>query len=176
MSGQRRNAYGLTLRRIETVGCAAFEALAALTLRNPQYRLETQHRLPTRMDAVDILQKLPVGVLPQQKYVWGIHLGDTLIGHIEVLRDWPAGHLFIGSMSIAENRQRQGHGRDALRLLALRTRAWGGIRHWRLSVVETQGGARAFWRAQGFVDGPFIRLPNYTSPLLTMEKPVFRKD
>ena len=166
----------LSLQRIDTVDCPAFEALVALTLRNPQYRLETQRRLPTRMDAVEVLQKHPVSAQPGQKYVWGIHSGDTLVGYIEVIRDWPLGQLFIGSMAIAENQQRQGHGRKALQLLAARTRAWAGIRRWRLAVVDTQTGAKAFWRSQGFVEGPLCRLPDYPSPLLVMEKPIHRKD
>jgi GNAT superfamily N-acetyltransferase len=146
--------------------------LVRLILDNPRYRLETQHRMPVPADAMELLQSLPPKASAAQKYVWGLWLGDHMIGYLEVIRQWPhAHHLYIGSLLIAERSQRQGHGRSALAMLAARTHAWSGIRRWRLAVVESQTGAMSFWRDCGFVaTGQQQRSPFYPASLHVMEK------
>ena len=165
----------LTFERITTVRSAAFEALADFVVRNPKGWLEAQGREPTRDDAIALLQRRPEGVTHEQKYLWGLHRGGELVGHIEVLRDFPEGELCIGSLAIAERLQRQGLGRASLAQLAQRTRAWKNIRVWHVALNETQRGAHAFWRQNGFAEtGQRGTAPNNGAPLVVMERRVLR--
>ena len=168
----RLERQALQMRRIENLLSPDVDALVALVMDNPRYRLETQRRKPHPSDAVDLLRGLPPPAMPQQKYFWGLWLEDEMIGHLEVLRRWPRAHyLYVGSLFIAERWQRQGYGHAAIEMLSSRTHGWPGIRRWRLAVVETQSSALAFWKQCGFSPtGQRHCLPDYPTPLLMMEK------
>ncbi len=165
-----------TLRRIVDCASPDFEALVALVLSNPQYRLQTQQRMPVRNDAVVLLEELPPGAHSNQKYVWGVWHCGTLVGCLEIIRGWPESQvLYIGFLLVSERLRHQGLASAALKMLAVRSRNWRGIRRWQLGVVETQVDAVAFWKHSGFVPtGPKVKLPQYRSPVLVMEKIIRR--
>ena len=166
----------LTMRRIVDLESEDFAALVKFVLANPRYLQQTQHRQPTRSDAIDIATDLPPGANPTQKYLWGVWHGGVMIGFVEAIRHWPqAHHLYIGQLMIGERWQRQGHGSTVLNMLAERSRNWSGVRRWRLAVVATQDSALAFWRAMGFVaTGQRATSRFYQAELITMEKIVSR--
>lgn len=166
----------LTMRRIDGVSSSDFAALVEFVLANPRYRLQTQFRQPSRNDALDVVHDLPRGAKAEQKYLWGVWDGDTMIGFIEVIRHWPQAHyIYIGQLMIGERWQRQGHGRTVLNMLAERSGSWAGVRRWRLAAVASQTPAIAFWKSAGFVEtGQREASPSYRAPLVLMEKVVAR--
>jgi RimJ/RimL family protein N-acetyltransferase len=120
---------------------------------------------------VDLVMSSPTSAHQARKYLWGIFLHGDLIGYLDVVRNWPVGHVHIGALMVAERLQGQGHGSQALQLLAQRTKGWSGIRRWRLAVLETHTAARAFWAHQGFVaTGQRQQRADYSAALLVMEK------
>ncbi|RQP25070.1 GNAT family N-acetyltransferase [Piscinibacter terrae] len=162
----------LTMRRILEHNSRDFQALVSFILANPQYRLETEQRHPSRDDALKALYELPPRAKAAQKYLWGIWRGDELVGFVEVIRHWPQAHyLYIGQLMIGQRWQRLGHGRTVLRMLAERSGSWSGIRRWRLAVVASQSSALAFWKAMSFTDtGQRENMPGYLVPLVMMER------
>jgi len=166
----------VALRRIADLESADFKALSRFLMANPNHWLETQGRLPTQDDAKQVVMDLPQGAKPAQKYVWGVWQGDTMIGMLACLREWPQGqHLYIVHLIIGERWQRHGHGRAVLKLLAERTRSWAKVHRWRLAVLPTEDRAVAFWRAMGFLDtGRRSIVKSYAARLMVMEKAVGR--
>lgn len=161
-----------SLRRVRGGSGPDFEQLAAFVLANPAYRLQTQGRMAQRRDALDLATELPAGAKPAQKYLWTLWHHDHLVGCLEVLRGWPHAHtVYIGFLMTDERQRQRGHARAALRLLAQRTRAWPGVRRWRLAVVDSQEDALRFWRRAGFAPtGEQQVSDGYRRPLVVMER------
>jgi GNAT superfamily N-acetyltransferase len=102
-------------------------------------------------DAQSTYSALPEGKRYEDKFVFGIFSGQTMIGCIDLLRGFPDQHTaHIGLLLIAEGHQRHGIGKEALRQLESFVRAWGSCSSLRAGVVGTNSDVLPFWTGQGF--------------------------
>jgi GNAT superfamily N-acetyltransferase len=104
-----------------------------------------------RADAQSTYSALPEGKGYEDKFVFGIFSGQTMVGCIDLLRGFPEERTaHIGLLLIDEEHQRQGIGEDALRQLESFVRAWGSCSLLRAGVVGTNSDVLPFWIGQGF--------------------------
>jgi GNAT superfamily N-acetyltransferase len=165
-------ASSLTLHRVANPSDPVFGELCRLLCADAAYWQQTRATPMTERTASELLGTLPAGAGPAQKYLWALRLDGRLVGCLDVLRQWPARNtLSIGLLMIHPLLRGQGIGHAALEQLRQRTRAWSGVRRWRVAVVETQAEARRFWRGKAFSDTG-QRHPDaaYRAPLVVMER------
>jgi predicted GNAT family N-acyltransferase len=144
---------GLSFHRIHGPDQPEFRELCQFLCSDQLYWLQTQVAAITPSGAAGVLSALPPSAKPDQKHLWSLRIEGRLVGCLDVLRQWPARHtLSIGLLMIDPQLRRQGIGDAALAHLRDRTRAWAGIRRWRVAVVQSQRDALRFWHAAGFVE------------------------
>ena len=97
-----------------------------------------------------MLRELPKELAKEGKFVFGLFLGEEMIGCADVLRGYPVLETaFLGLLLIREPWQRRGLGTAAYAHLELqiRGRDWQSVR---LAVVEAIVAAMDFWYRLGF--------------------------
>jgi GNAT superfamily N-acetyltransferase len=94
--------------------------------------------------------ELPPGKTHEDKFVFGIWHGGTMVGVVDVVRGYPTADIaYLGLLVLAEEYQRRGHGRAAYHLVEDVVRCWGCSRV-RLSVVRANAEVIPFWLGLGF--------------------------
>jgi len=102
-------------------------------------------------DAQSTYTALPEGKDYKDKFVFGIFIGETMVGCIDLIRAFPDDQTaHIGLLLIDEAHQRRGVGAAALRQLESFVRAWGTCSSLRAGVVGTNGEVLPFWLSEGF--------------------------
>jgi len=162
----------LTLHRVANPADPVFRDLCLLLCSDPAYWAQTRTMTMDARAAHDMLGNLPADASPERKYLWALRLDGKLVGCLDVLRQWPTrSTLSIGLLMVAPNLRGQGIGHAALEQLRLRTRAWSDVRRWRVAVVESQAGARRFWRGKAFSETGQSRTDAaHSAPLVVMER------
>jgi predicted GNAT family N-acyltransferase len=166
----------VSLHRVAGPHTPEFAELCRMVCRETQYWRETQFAAMNDADAKALLATLPAPARGEQKYLWAVRRDEQLVGCLDVTRHWPTHHtVTIGFLMISATLRGLGLGRATLQELARRTRAWPGVRRWRIAVVESQAGARRFWKSQGFMEtGQRHQSPSQRAPQLVMERVVGR--
>jgi GNAT superfamily N-acetyltransferase len=150
---QPPTACDVSFHRIDGPGQPEFRELCRLLCSDSLYWVQTQPAPMTEPGAAALLSALPAPARSDEKYLWSLRIEGQLVGCMDVLREWPARHtLSIGFLMIDPQVRRRGIGIAALAQLRERTRAWAGIRRWRVAVVQSQDDALRFWRSAGFVE------------------------
>ncbi len=167
-------AVEVALRVLDASSPREVAALEAVLMAAPGYTELCQGRAPAAGDARDLLEALPPHCPASAKRVYGIYLGDTLIGCADVVRGWPdASRCHIGLLLLAEPFQGLGHGRSALGAIEAAAAAWPEVQRLRIGVVETNAPALAFWPRCGFrPTGVRRAVPGLRGDVIVMEKPL----
>lgn len=163
----------LVLARVRDGDTAALQALNAMLLTSPSYKLQSQGRLPSAREGDALYASLPPGVPRQEKFLWCAWQQQRLVGCIEVIRHWPVRDAaYIGLLQVAEALHRGGIGMQVLQLARQNMRGWTEVRRLRLAVSANNAAALAFWRKAGFREiGQVDRQSDFVAPLLVMERP-----
>lgn len=142
--------------------------------RAPGFMMRTSGRLPLPTDAEDTFAALPPGMEKVTKHVFGIHLGDEIIGCVDLIRGFPNPRTaMLGLLMLAQKSQGQGYGRQAYRQIEAIALTWPEIETMRLAVLGTNQIVVPFWRKMKFIDTG-IRKPYEDGPVKS-EQMVFEK-
>jgi RimJ/RimL family protein N-acetyltransferase len=168
----RTTSEPLTLRLLQGQDPGQAAALEGVLLGAPGYRLVCEGRLPIPEDVQELLTDRPPGSFPEQKHVYGILLGEQLIGCIDAIRGWPEPDVcFIGLLLLSEAYQKRGLGRRAFQALVEQVSRWPEIRRLALAVIATNAGAARFWRSLGFVEtGERRQSERYTGEVVRLAR------
>jgi ribosomal protein S18 acetylase RimI-like enzyme len=128
---------------------------------------DLQHLLESSSDYNDLLTGLPVdsdaarelltvgppGKPREDKFVFGIYLGgNTLIGVLDAIRDYPSeGVWYVGLLLLEPRYRRQGQGESIYRAFE-RWASQSGAQEIRLGVLEANAKALRFWQRLGFTE------------------------
>ena len=119
---------------------------------SPEYALCVTGLPPHHNEARDMFYLLPQGKTYEKKYVFGLFMGEKIIGCIDIVRGYPdAGTAFLGLLLISEKHQRKGFGREAYHQLEAFTSQWKECFKVRLAVVACNPSAIDFWTSLGFI-------------------------
>ncbi len=138
-------------------------------LSNPGYFSLIGNPSPTLQDIESDRAALPPDAVPGQKLYRLIDGGDGLI---DLIGDYPKpGEAFIGLFMVHGRLHRQGRGRAWMQEIEEMLRETG-CRRLRLSVIEENRGALAFWKSLGFEESGrcSAHLPSGELPAVRMEK------
>ncbi len=128
---------------------------------------------PGPADAQSVYTILPEGRSYDDKFVFGIFEGATMVGCIDCIRGYPeTGTAHIGLLLVAESFEGRGIGRAAYAELEGLIAGWGCSRV-RLGVVRTDDRVFAFWKRLGFVPTGEIKPHRYAA--VVSELVVFHK-
>lgn len=95
---------------------------------------------------------LPPGKKPHDKFLYGIYLGDEMIGCLDLIHGFPEPtHVYVGLFVLDKNHRGHGLGHDCWCLAQNMVRSWGKITRVRLGVSAGNVLAKKFWRAMGFL-------------------------
>ena len=109
-------------------------------------------RPATSDEAQKLFEPPPSSCKYDEKLVYGVFLGDEMIGCVDILRGYPDEHTaFLGLFLISEAWQSMGYGRYALDWMNATITEWGCTKV-RLAVVDTNRPALAFWQHFGLDD------------------------
>ena len=107
---------------------------------------------PGLADAQSTYSVLPEGKAYDDKFVFGVYRGATMVGCADLIRDYPdRGTALLGLLLIAEPYQGQGIGRVAYQQLEAFIRSWNTCSRVRIGVVRTNERVLPFWSKLGFV-------------------------
>jgi RimJ/RimL family protein N-acetyltransferase len=107
--------------------------------------------VPLGPDAQSQYSILPDGKTREDKFAFGIFLGNEMVGYAEIIRGYPGPTTaMLGLLLIAEPFQRRGIGCAAYVELEDRIRAWSTCDRVRIGVVETNAAVMPFWQRLGF--------------------------
>lgn len=139
----------------------------------PRYSLAITGRPPHADAAATLLSEIPPGKSQEDKFVFGVYVGDSLVGCADVLRGYPdPGTAFIGLLLICEEWQGRGLGLRACREIESLIAGWACEKA-RLAVVRANAPALGFWHRAGFAEtGECVDYSRGTvrSELVLMEK------
>lgn len=110
--------------------------------------------MPPSDEAQKLFSTFPPGTGREAKHVFGIFMGEALVGCLDVVRGYPKRNFaFIGLLLLSESHKGQGVGSEAYRQLEARvTQHWAEVNVLRLSVLESNNIVMPFWRKMGFVE------------------------
>lgn len=105
---------------------------------------------------------LPEGKSYDDKFVFGIYLGDCMVGCADVIRGFPnSATAHIGLLLISESVQGKGVGSAGLKAIEEIIRSWGGCNSIRIGVIRTNDRVLPFWTKQGFAETGEIKPYHY---------------
>lgn len=164
----------LHLRRLSKLRETDFGLISQLLFEAPEVTLGTYGRLPSRADVDAVFAEVPQGCSPENCLVFGVFHSDRPIGFVKVLRSWPTPDAAVIALLLIRRSHRRTHcGCDTVQRLSTRARHWPGISTWKLSVLESNPGALAFWRHCGFGEGKCgLMVPGLAGPVTNMERRV----
>jgi RimJ/RimL family protein N-acetyltransferase len=166
----------LTLRLL-TGQPAELAALQRVLEAAPKYFLTVTGLPPGNAEAQSTFTALPQGKSYEDKFIWGLYEGESMIGCADVIRGYPVrDKAVIGLLLLGEPRQGRGLGRAFAALIEQAIGAWPEIRWLRLGVAAPNTGALAFWRKLGYREtGEVKPAPSgIVGDVLVMEKPLER--
>jgi len=142
----------------------------------PDYALKVLGHKQRPDAAQSLYTILPPGIGYGDKFVFGLHLEEEMIGCVDLIRGYPEETTaMLGLLLLSESRQKLGLGREAFQLVEKLLRRWSKTEKIRLAILETNIGARPFWEKMGFRDTG-DRKPyqhgSVNSELLVFEKPL----
>ena len=144
------NHHRITLRLLKGEP-AEMAALQRVIEEAPEYAQLVTGVPPGHADAQSTYTVLPEGKSYDDKFVFGIFLGDEMVGCIDLIRGYPTpSTAYLGLLLVSEKHQGQEIGRMAFRLVEEVVRAWGTCDRIRLAVVRTNEQVIPFWRRLGF--------------------------
>ena len=132
---------------------AVEQAAAALERQGAQVReIDLGRSFLGLADAQSTYSVLPEGKTYDDKFVFGVYRGATMVGCADLIRDYPdRGTALLGLLLIAEPYQGQGIGRVAYQQLEAFIRSWNTCSRVRIGVVRTNERVLPFWSKLGFV-------------------------
>jgi GNAT superfamily N-acetyltransferase len=140
----------------------------------PDYARRVTGLPPGSADAQSQYSVLPEGKDYSDKFVFGIYVGETMVGCADLIRDCPErGTALIGLLLLSEKHQRQGVGRRAYELIEEFIRGFGSCDRVRIGVVRTNEDVTPFWARLGFAPtGEVVpyRYANVASETVVFEK------
>ncbi len=151
--------------------------LQAVFEATPRYFEAVCGTPPGPAEAQSTFTALPPGRSYDDKRVWGLYCGETMVGAGDVVRGWNAPEkATIGLLLIAHSWQRRGLGRAFAALLEGAIGAWPEITTLRVGVVASNPGALAFWRSVGHRETGEVKpaAPPFVADTVVLEKPLVR--
>ena len=147
--------------------------LTEVVLGAPEYCQICEGRLPKAEDIPEMLSALPPNCQIEQKYFFGVYVGEKMIGCADVIRGWPTlNQCHIGLLLLAEKYQGQGYGKHTFTELRSCFIEWPEIKKLRIAVVESNQKAFPFWHGMGFREtGVRIKSPTFVADLVILELP-----
>ena len=131
---------------------------------------------PGPAEALSTYTVLPEGVTYEDKSVYGVYLGDLMVGCVDLIRGYPDAHsAMLGLFLIGEPWQGRGIGSAAYRETEGVVRGWADAERVRIGVVRANVPAFGFWHAMGFTETGDVRPYEsgpVTSEVVVMEKPL----
>jgi RimJ/RimL family protein N-acetyltransferase len=163
--------------RLLTGQPAEMAALQSVLEAAPGYFRTVNGAPPGGAEARSTFTALPEGKTYDDKFVWGLHSGEAMIGCADVIRGHPSRErAVIGLLLLAEAWQRRGFGRAFAALLERRIASWPEIERLRIGVVAANESALAFWRRLGYRETGEVRPPHsgFVREVIVFEKPLAR--
>ncbi len=138
----------------------------------PKYFLATEGRIAQANASADEFTVLPPGMHDDDKFFYGIYVGDELIGCADVLRGFRfANKATLGLLLLRESHQGKGYGAKVYAMLEEIMKSWPHIDTIRLGVVENYGDALTFWRKMGFIETGERKIDaQYIADVIVLEK------
>lgn len=168
-------ADALTLRQI-TRDPAQMAALQRVLEAAPAYFQAIGRGAPSPAEAQSVVTALPPAKGHDDKFVWGLYSGATMIGCADVIRGYPtADKAVIGLLLLAEPWQGQGLGREFASLIEQAIGGWEAIARLRIGVALGNARALGFWRHLGYVETGEVKIAEPVRvPVAVLEKPLQR--
>lgn len=133
---------------IRPLTSADSDAIAALFAHDGGYAQRVHGRPASASDVEDFLTAVPPGLPTASKHSLGLIEDGELVAVADVIDGYPEpGVAYIGLLQVKGSAQGHGHGRrlhDAARELL------PGVGRWRLSVIDANAQATAFWERLGY--------------------------
>jgi RimJ/RimL family protein N-acetyltransferase len=106
---------------------------------------------PGAAEARSLFNALPPGKSYEDKFVFGIHVDDAMVGCVDLVRGYPnEATAMLGLLLVSEKHQRKGIGRRSYPLVEECVRSWPRCERVRIGVVLANEPVLAFWRGIGF--------------------------
>jgi GNAT superfamily N-acetyltransferase len=123
----------------------------ALLESDPDFFLSTQGAPPGPSDALGLLNEMPEGKEPRDKFVYVVFNRDGVLSAVvDLLRGYPKDDIwYLGLIFVAPANRGLGLGTRALEAICARVRQQGG-HALRLGVVREHSRARALYDRSGF--------------------------
>ena len=103
-----------------------------------------------RDGARHLLTATPPGKTAEDKHVFKVVYGADTVGIVDIIKDYPrSGVAFIGLLAIAEDRHRQGLGRETYQAVEALAQQQMKASIIRLAIVDTNP-VEGFWERMGF--------------------------
>lgn len=162
----------LTLHRLSGESESDRANVRRVFFDSPSYTQRVEGRLPTEEDVDDFFVGKPAGKDAADKSVFGLFVGNDMIGCADVIRAYPTDDcLWIGLLLLSDGHRRRGYGKAAVALLAEMAREWGH-RAVQLAVISTNPDAQAFWRREGFDEIRRTVNPRFTGDVIVMQRAI----
>jgi len=117
----------------------------------PTYAQRVTGYPPGHADAQSTAIALPENKTYDDKFLYGIYLGEEMVGCADIIRAYPESDTaLVGLFLISEAKQGQGIGKVAYQSLEATIRTWQEIKRLRLGVVRTNEIVLPFWKKMGF--------------------------
>lgn len=171
------NPVPLRLERIVAPRQAELDELYAVCCQAPDYWLRTEGKQLPRKEAIAKWfdgSELPPGRSIGDQQIFGIRLGDELIGVITALRGWRyPEQTMINLLLLSERWQGYGYGRQAYELMEQQIARWPGMALVRIGIIASNAPAFPFWRKMGFAEtGERKRDISFLAETIILEKPL----
>ena len=153
-------------------------ALQRVLEQAPAYAERITGAPPGPADAQSLYSALPPGKVYDDKFVFGVYLGDAMIGCVDLIRGWPdPATAHVGLLVLAESHHGRGFGRQVVALLEAWVARWATCDRLRIGVVRVNAAVAGFWRKQGFEPTGEVKPYAYgsvRSETVVMSKPLGR--
>jgi len=107
----------------------------------------------TREDAEEIFSSIAPGKEYKDKFVFGLHLDNHLIGCIDLCRGYPdESAVMLGLLLLSEKYQRQGFGTQAHKKLEEIIKKWKNFEKIRIGVLIPNLEVLPFWKKLGYTE------------------------
>jgi GNAT superfamily N-acetyltransferase len=147
-------------------------ALFALFEQASKYQILVEGRPATLQDAKEALRETPPGKDLKDKFFGGYWNGRTLVGCMDLTRGYPEPEIaYLGLLLFSESHQGNGLGRLALAHITRMSSSWG-CTALRLSVIDTNVRAYAFWQREGFRELHRRPTSKYTGDAVVMQRAI----
>lgn len=140
----------------------------------PRYAMTQTGHPPGSADAQSIYSILPPNKGYEDKFVYGVYVGDEMVGCVDLIRAYPDSKTaMLGLLLVSESRLGLGIGSEAFRCVEDTVRRWAGVEKIRIDITGTNAQVIPFWKKMGFEDTS-VRKP-YSYDKLQSETLVFEK-